>query len=141
MYSAPNERLRASASAWLQDGYVLGVLSGFSVLVLAWSYPIWSAAADVPCIFHELTGIPCPTCYGTRAMLAATSGRWVTALRFNPAVGLVGIGLFVYLPWAAGTVIGGWPRPSLLPGTTIKLVRVGGALVLLNWAYLIVVHA
>ena len=141
MSSAPNERFRATASAWLQDGYVLGVLSGFSVLLVAWSYPIWSAAADVPCVFRELTGIPCPTCYGTRAMLAATSGRWVIALRFNPAVGLGGIGLFVYLPWATGTVIGGWPRPSLLPGTTIKLVRVGGALMLLNWAYLIVVHA
>ena len=141
MCSAPTERLRATASTWLQDGYVLGVLSGFSVLLVAWSYPIWSAAADVPCVFRELTGIPCPTCYGTRAMLAATTGRWVAALRFNPAVGLAGIGLFVYLPWAAGTVIGGWPRPSWPPDMTTKLVRVGGALVLLNWAYLIVVHA
>ena len=133
--------LRATASAPLQDGYVLGLLSGFSVLVAAWTYPLWEGAMGVPCLLRELTGIPCPTCYGTRALLAAATGHWLTALRFNPLVGLGGIGLFIYLPWAAGTVIGGWPRPSWPPDTTTKLVRVGGALVLLNWGYLIVVHA
>ena len=141
MQSAPIDRVRGTTSAWLQDGYVLGLLSGLSALLVAWSYPVWSASVDLPCVFRELTGIPCPTCYGTRAMLAATSGRWVTALRFNPLVGLAGVGLFVYLPWAAGTVVGGWPRPTLLPGTLVRLVRIGAALALLNWVYLIVAHA
>ena len=129
-----------TASAALQDGYVLGLLSGFSVLVAAWTYPLWEGAVGVPCLLHELTGIPCPTCYGTRALLAAASGYWLTALRFNPLVGLGGIGLFIYLPWIAGTVVGGWPRPRLPQATTVKLARFGVALVLLNWAYLIVAH-
>ena len=59
--------LRATVSTALQDGYVLGLLSGFSVLVAAWTYPLWEGAAAVPCLLRELTGIPCPTCYGTRA--------------------------------------------------------------------------
>ena len=132
--------LRATASAPLQDSYVLGLLSGFSVLVAAWTYPLWEGAMGVPCLLRELTGIPCPTCYGTRALLAAATGHWLTALRFNPLVGLGGIGLFIYLPWTAGTVVGGWPRPRLPQAATVKLAWFGVVLVLANWAYLIVAH-
>jgi len=131
---------RATVSAALQDGYVLGLLSGFSVLVAAWTYPLWGGAVVMPCLLRELTGIPCPTCYGTRALLAAAAGDWSTALRFNPLIGFGGIGLFIYLPWATGTVVGDWPRPRLSPAATVKFARFGVGLVLVNWVYLIVAH-
>lgn len=131
---------RATVTAALQDGYVLGLLSGFSVLVAAWTYPLWGGAVVIPCLLRELTGIPCPTCYGTRALLAAATGDWSTALRFNPLIGFGGIGLFIYLPWTAGTVVGDWPRPRLSPAATVKLAWFGVGLGLVNWAYLIVAH-
>jgi len=122
----------------LEDFYVLGALSGLVVLLASWGHPLWGASWGAYCPFRALTDIPCPTCYGTRAMLAATSGRWFAALRLNPLVASGGIGLFAYLPWAVGTVVGGWPRPRLSPRFVAKAGWVGAGLVLANWIYLIV---
>ena len=73
-------------------------------------------------------------------LLAAATGDWSTALRFNPLIGFGGIGLFIYFPWSAGTVVGDWPRPRLSPAATVKLAWFGVGLGLVNWAYLIVAH-
>ena len=104
----------------LEDFYVLGALSGFVVLLASWGHPLWGAAWGAYCPFRALTEIPCPTCYGTRALLAATSGRWLTALRLNPLVATGGI--------------------HLAPMAVAKAGWVGASLVLANWTYLIVVH-
>jgi hypothetical protein len=93
------------------------------------------------CLLREVTGIPCPTCYGTRALVAAVSGNWVAAVRFNPLVAGGGIGLLAYVPWAAATVVGDWPRPRISPALVRSAVRVAAALVLANWVYLLVAHS
>ncbi len=131
---------QARALPLFEDLQVLGALSGFAVLLAAWGYPLWGEAWGAFCPLREITGIPCPTCYGTRALLAAASGRWLTALRFNPLVGAGGIGLLAYLPWAVGTVAGGWPRPSVSSRTATRVAWFGGGLVLANWIYLVVAH-
>jgi hypothetical protein len=51
-----------------------------------------------PCLMRSLTGLPCPTCGGTRAMLALSRGSWLEALAANP---LVTVGTFAL---AAGGV-------------------------------------
>jgi hypothetical protein len=53
-------------------------------LALAW----WSVAGvpSLRCAFHALTGLPCPTCGATRALLALRAGAPAAALRANPAV-------------------------------------------------------
>ena len=38
------------------------------------------------CIFHELTGLECPSCGGQRAVHAALHGNFLQALRFNPFI-------------------------------------------------------
>ncbi len=39
-----------------------------------------------PCLFHQLSGWPCPSCGATRATLAFASGDWLSALQYNPLV-------------------------------------------------------
>ena len=37
-----------------------------------------------PCLFNELTGLPCPGCGMTRAVSALLHGDWHTAMTFHP---------------------------------------------------------
>jgi len=131
---------RPTARSVFEDLHALGALSGFAVLLAAWGYPLWGEAWGLLCPLRELTGIPCPTCFGTRALVAAVTGHLGVALRFNPLVAAGGIGLLAYVPWATATVVGGWPRPRVSPALVARAVRGACLLVLLNWAYLLVAH-
>lgn len=37
-----------------------------------------------PCPFHLLTGLPCPSCGTTRAILALFDGAWLDSIWINP---------------------------------------------------------
>jgi hypothetical protein len=94
----------------------------------------------VVCPLRALTGIPCPTCFGTRAMLAVMAGHWGEAVRLNPLVAAGGISLFALVP-AAGLIGGaGLPRPRFSAVALTRAAWAAAALTVLNWAYLIVVH-
>ena len=129
------------AQSVFEDLHALGALSGLAVLLAAWGYPLWGEAWRVLCPLRELTGIPCPTCFGTRALVAALTGNWWAALRFNPLVAAGGFGLLAYVPWATAAVVGGWRRPRVPPLLVARAAPVAGVLVLLNWIYLLVAHA
>ncbi len=68
---------------------------GASLLALAWM-AIWGArilgrwlVLMPACLFHQLTGLPCPTCGATRATLAFAQGDWLAALQWNPVIVLI----------------------------------------------------
>ncbi len=124
----------------VEDLHALGALSGFAVLLAAWGYPLWGGAWEMLCPLREITGIPCPTCYGTRALVAAAAGHWATALRFNPLVAVAGIGLLAYVPGAAAVVAAGWPRPRVPEFLVRYAAPTACSLVLANWAYLLIAH-
>ncbi len=57
--------------------------------VFEWLRP---AGSDVTlCLFRNATGLPCPTCGTTRAVLAAADGRVLDAALFNPFVVIAAI--------------------------------------------------
>ena len=72
------------------------------------------------CLFHWITGIRCPLCGLTHAMLALARGDWRAAIRFNalsPLAALMLATLFWNRPWrgrlwsagiAAFAAYGGW---------------------------------
>lgn len=71
----------------------LTVLSGFVIL--------WVRLGDkIPirpfCLFHKITGIPCPGCGGTRAAELLMSGNFVDALYTNPLSVVFCAFLFVF---------------------------------------------
>jgi len=93
-----------------------------------------------PCVFHQVTGYPCPTCGTTRAILALAGGRWREAALINP---LVILGSALFFAW----LIGGWIvygasgrfPTSRIPAWALWPVRVGVVmLVTANWVWLIV---
>lgn len=88
-------------------------------------------AFGVPfCLFHHLTGIPCPLCGTTRACVALLHGDVVCALKFNPlAVMAVLTGPFVL--WIM-TRIRSWTFVMVIAAKLFLWLAV-----LLNWAYLI----
>ena len=51
------------------------------------AYAVWLAATGlgVPCLFHLCTGLLCPGCGISRALLALAQGRLALALRCNAA--------------------------------------------------------
>ncbi|MEM7247022.1 MAG: DUF2752 domain-containing protein [Acidobacteriota bacterium] len=91
------------------------------------------------CGLRTLTGVPCPTCGGTRMFGALLRGEWLVALASNPlllvAIVVLAIGC---VAWAARFLTG---RPGLRlvveprEGRRFALVMLG--LVLANWAWLV----
>jgi Protein of unknown function (DUF2752) len=122
----------------MTPGRQLGFLWGGAALACAAVAP-WAPAfaQGMPaCPFHWLTGFPCATCGGTRALLALGRFDLGAAFGWNPLVAGAGI-LFI----AGGVValgaalLGGEvraPRPTLLLRAALA------AAVAANWAFLVV---
>ena len=118
-----------------QLAYIWGGLA-LAVVALA---PLWSLLVSFarPCIFHSVTGIPCPTCGATRSVLALLDGRAIESLTFNPLVFASSLVFF-----AGGVIAPLWAwRRGTLPrlGHPLPMwLRIGIVLVILaNWAWLI----
>lgn len=72
------------------------LLSTFIVLIVFYLVDINSLNA-IPhfCIFHKLTGIPCPACGITRSISSILSGNVLDSLKLNPS------GLFVLITFVS----------------------------------------
>lgn len=90
-----------------------------------------------PCVFHALTGVPCPGCGSTRAVLAFFRGDFAAALAFNPLVATaLAAGLLAGALAPVWVALGG-PLPALAPVLPARTRVVIAAAIALNWAYLV----
>jgi len=101
--------------------------------------PLWPMLSGLlrPCAFRTLTGLPCPTCGTTRAVLAVVRGDLGAAIVFNPLATVV---LMVFLGGGLAAplwVCSGGPLPDLGTGTQRRLALALLLAFLLNWAYLL----
>ncbi len=116
--------------------YLAGTLAVFA-LGLAW---LRLGLPGMPCLFHQLTGLPCPTCGATRMVVALAHGHPLTALRMNPFVFVTLTGVFLF--WIAD----GWRQLHTgVPGDFYEAIfsrrrwlRIALPVVIaLNWLFLV----
>jgi hypothetical protein len=120
-------------------GRQLAFLWGGAALVCAAVAPWASAFAQgLPqCPFHLVTGFPCATCGGTRALLALGRFDVGAAFSWNPLVAGAGILFVISGVVALGAAFAGGevraPRPT-------RLLRAAlAAAIAANWAFLVAV--
>jgi hypothetical protein len=51
----------------------------------------------IGCLFHKVTGFPCPSCGSTRSVLAILHGDFIQAWQFNP-LGFLITGMMIAVP-------------------------------------------
>src|SRR5439155_751705 len=89
--------------------------------------------AVAACTFKRLTGLPCPACGSTRAMMAAAAGHPLDAIAWNPLCTLAVPALAVAMAIR--------PRAGAIRGTSRASHWSGaGAIALLvgaNWVYVL----
>ncbi|UCE66322.1 MAG: DUF2752 domain-containing protein [Candidatus Zixiibacteriota bacterium] len=91
------------------------------------------------CIFHEITGFPCPTCGGTRSLIALSQFDLVSSFMLNPLVPLFALGLILF---SLLFLVGAVTRRSV----KIKLTERGKRILrysvfflfAMNWIFLII---
>lgn len=89
----------------------------------------------VPCIFKNLTGLPCLLCGGTRAACAAVRGEWAYSLYLNPVsipilLALVIVFLFAVAENLANRVLVPWSKVAFFP---LRLAPIFVLFALLGW--------
>ena len=101
--------------------------------------PLWLALAPHlrPCIFHSLTGIPCPTCGTTRAATAFLDGNILAAFAANPLAAIAGLLFVAGAPLAALWAVARWPVPVLPTPLPMWSRGVAVAVIVANWLYVI----
>ncbi len=121
----------------MAPGRQLAFLWGGTALAGAAAAPFARVlAAGAPaCLFHTLTGIPCPTCGATRALFALVRLDLGAALSWNPLVTLVVVFFLAGGLVALARALGGKGVPD---GAPPRWAGAAAALaVAANWAFVI----
>lgn len=100
--------------------------------------PLWLAAAGLfpPCLWHAWTGLPCPGCGATRAVLALLRGQLGAAFGFNP-LAAAGAAVFVAVGLVAPVWVAAGGRVPVVAPKPLWSAAAAAA-VAANWAWLVV---
>lgn len=123
-------------AGWNDPGCAILLIGIFATLVVHFLRPVLSLIP--PCIFHELTGLPCLTCGSTRAFTALVDGEVFAALRLQPLF-VIGsaIALAIGLRGLAALITGRKLALNVSRQDRLLFRRVLIAAILVNWAYLV----
>lgn len=109
---------------------------------LGWNVIEGSAHSAVPsvCLFKEVTGLPCPSCGTTRALLLLAHGRFRDSFMMNPFGMMLALALVVIPLWIVTDTISRsdsfyrrYMRMEHLLSQNRLLAAGAAAIVALNW--------
>jgi Protein of unknown function (DUF2752) len=91
------------------------------------------------CVFKGLTGIPCPTCGSTRAVVQLSHGDFLSAFVMNPLATLCLMSAVLFFFYSLMSAVFALPRVCFFFTNKEKnIMRVGVVMLLfLQWTYLI----
>ena len=104
----PAPASRSASPIGLRDRELRALSGGMIAIAAVW--PILPVHPGIACPLRATTGVPCPFCGMTRAVVAAAHGHLSTSLAFNP-------GGIVVLLLAAVAIV----RPAVLTRIHIPL--------------------
>lgn len=121
------------------DHELLWLLVSFGTFA---SLALWFAAGlpTPSCVFHSLTGLPCPTCGSTRAAYHFLHGHFAASFLFNPLAFLAFCALVLFDLYALTILAARAPRlrlHSFSPVEKLLLRSLVVALLAGNWFYLL----
>jgi len=92
------------------------------------------------CVFHSLTGIPCPTCGSTRAIEQMSHGNVSASIASNPLIALCFMAALLCFLYSVAARVCGFSRISIACTDSEKNIFSATAffIVLTNWLYLII---
>jgi Protein of unknown function (DUF2752) len=114
-------------------------LVALAAVGLGWLAAPHLHALPIGCAFKAVTGWPCVTCGGTRAVVALAGGELLSATRANPLVTGTVLAITGWAPWALATAAFGWPRLRVVLRPEVAGVArvVAVALASSTWLFLI----
>jgi hypothetical protein len=126
------------STRWAMLFGAIGLAAGFAVA--RWlepdprGYGTHTQLGLYPCLFHQVTGQPCPSCGMTTAFAWFVRGRFDRSWRANPAGSLLALTCTLLIPWllagaARGRPIGCRSLETPLIGLVVATV----AFSLLSW--------
>jgi hypothetical protein len=111
---------------------------GIGMLCTAWVLPgLWAHGVNPipPCIFHTVTGLPCPFCGGTRSFAAMAHGNIAGAAHVFPIGPLLFVALVAAVIYSTWAVVTGRRLHLTMDRKLVRILTAVGLLVLAtNWA-------
>lgn len=111
---------------------------GVGILGTAWVLPgMWARGVNPipPCIFHQVTGLPCPMCGGTRSFAAMAHGNLVGAVHVFPIGPLMFLALVAAVVYAAWAVLTGRRAHVAMDRKLVRrLTAIAVVMLMANWA-------
>jgi hypothetical protein len=100
--------------------------------------PVWFAVAGLlpPCAWHQWTGLPCPGCGASRAILRLLQGDVVAGFAVNPLAAITASAFVVAGLAAPLWLAGGGRLPVVDSGWRPGWLAAGAAAMMANWAWL-----
>lgn len=121
----------------IEFGIIYGGMALVALFVVRF-FPVMTTLAP-SCVFKGLTGIPCPTCGGTRAAVHLAHGGVLASLGMNPLAAIVLIFGILYFFYSALTFLFDIQRINLVitghEKNAARLMLIATAAI--NWAYLV----
>ena len=126
-----SNRTASRQKHWPEAVYLFLILAGVAaILLLACHFGI------ILCPLKRFTGIPCPTCGSTRAVVCVLKGDFVGAFRYQPLVMTL---VIAAVPVALMAKLSHRMRKLLALGVHCPFIWVlAGLAVAANWAYVII---